>query len=111
MPQRDPSGNLLRNVIRSIASERDGPDGHAALSDELEAEQETTAGAVPLTEPVDPVASTIDAMSMLKEPPPCSTVTRQRRGYSRASWMELKVRNTVIYWDLVKRSSIPNEGL
>ena len=58
---------FLRNVIRSIASERDGPDGHAPLSDELEAEQETTAGAVPLTEPADPVASTIDAMSMLEE--------------------------------------------
>ncbi len=57
---------FLGNVIRSIASEFDGLDGHFPPSDELEAQQETAAGAVPLTEPVDPVASTVDAMSMIE---------------------------------------------
>jgi hypothetical protein len=57
---------FLRNVIRSIASERDGLDGHTSLSDELEAQQQTAAGAVPLTEPADPMASTMDATSMLE---------------------------------------------
>jgi hypothetical protein len=57
---------FIGNVIRSIASERDGLGGYATLSDELEAQQETAAGVVSLTESADPVASTIDAMSMIE---------------------------------------------
>jgi DNA-directed RNA polymerase specialized sigma24 family protein len=63
-PKNVPVVTFLRNVIRSVASQLDG---HASLSDELvEAQQETAAGAVPLTEPADPVASTMDATSLLE---------------------------------------------
>ena len=102
---------FLGNVIRSIASEHDGLDGHAPLSDELEAQQETAAGAVPLTEPADPVASTIDAMSMLEGAAAVFDGDEIAQRLFEGTWRESKVRNSVIYWDLVKRSSIPNEGL
>jgi DNA-directed RNA polymerase specialized sigma24 family protein len=51
---------FLGNVIRSIASEHDGLDGRSPPSDELEAQQETGAGAVALTEPADLLASRLE---------------------------------------------------
>ena len=56
-PKDVPVVTFLRNVIRSIASHHDRPDGHTPLSDELEAQEE----------PADPVESTIDFKSMFKE--------------------------------------------
>jgi len=58
---------FLGNVIRSIASEDDGTDGHVALSDELEAQQNSASGLTDLTKPSDPAASTMDAQKMIAE--------------------------------------------
>ena len=103
---------FLGNVIRSIASEFDGLDGHFPPSGELEAQQETAAGVVPLTEPDDPVASTVDAMSMIEGAAAVfdGDEIAQRLFEGRIETRS-KVRNSVIYWSLVKKSSIPNEGL
>jgi hypothetical protein len=45
-PKDVPVVTFLQNVIRSIASHSDRPDGHSPLSDELEAQKETAANAV-----------------------------------------------------------------
>ena len=66
-PKDVPVVTFLRNVIRSIASHHDRPDGHTPLSDELEAQEGTASGTVPLTEPADPVELTIDFESMFEE--------------------------------------------
>jgi len=58
---------FLGNVIRSIASEDDRTDGHIALSDELEAQQNSASGLTDLTKPSDPAASTMDAQKMIAE--------------------------------------------
>jgi hypothetical protein len=58
---------FLGNVIRSIASEEDEMDGHVALSDELEAQQNSASGLTDLTKPSDPAASTMDAQKMIAE--------------------------------------------
>jgi hypothetical protein len=58
---------FLGNVIRSIASEADGPDGHVHLSEELEAQQASPGGVTDLTRPSDPAASSMDAQKMIAE--------------------------------------------
>lgn len=58
---------FLGNVIRSIASEADGTEGHVHLSDELEAQQRTASGLTDLTQPSDPAASTMDAQKILAD--------------------------------------------
>jgi hypothetical protein len=57
---------FLGNVIRSVASESDDLD-KTLRSDELEAAQETVAGATALKAPPDPLASTFDARRLFKE--------------------------------------------
>jgi hypothetical protein len=66
-PKRVRVTTFLANVIRSIASERDELEGHLVLSAELEAQQDSAAGLTPLMEPADPVASTIDAISLIEK--------------------------------------------
>lgn len=58
---------FLGNVIRSIASEVHGADGHVHLSEELEAQQSGPSGLTDLTKPADPAASTMDAQKILAE--------------------------------------------
>ena len=58
---------FLGNVIRSIASEADGTDGHVHLSEELEARQSSASGLTDLTKPADPAASTMDAQKIIAE--------------------------------------------
>jgi hypothetical protein len=62
---------FLGNVIRSIASEGDELGGHISLSSELEAQQATPAGLTSLSEPRDPVASGLDAHSLMEEACAC----------------------------------------
>lgn len=58
---------FLGNVIRSIASEADGTDGHVHLSQELEAQQSSPSGLTDLTNATDPAASTMDAQKILAD--------------------------------------------
>jgi hypothetical protein len=65
-PKRVRVTTFLGNIIRSIASERDELEGHLALSPELEVQQAAPAGLTRLVEPADPVASTIDVISLFE---------------------------------------------
>ncbi|RQH12690.1 hypothetical protein [Bradyrhizobium sp. RP6] len=58
---------FLGNAIRSIASERNELDGHAPLTDAIEAEQSSPAGLIDISRPSDPAASTLEAQKLLAE--------------------------------------------
>ncbi len=64
-PKDVPVTTFLGNVMRSIASEADPTDGHLPLSKQIETQQETPSGLTSLTDPSDPVASTMDAQQLI----------------------------------------------
>jgi hypothetical protein len=53
--------------MRSIATEDDELDGHIGLTPELEGLQDCPAGAIALTAPADPLASAVDAVTLIRE--------------------------------------------